>query len=447
LSFELQAGGKPRLYYTPASGTDVSYIFNADVRTGDWAHLTITNNQQTGELICYIDGVAVATMTGAATYGNINPSFLLGGDFRGGNAQFFKGLIRSISLYSDVRTAAEVQSDYKNGTSTTADNLLAHYNMPKSGARADVKDLSGNGKDADFYITWFEDKAEVTGYEYSLALVGDTQIINERDMMNGTTVMDGLYQWIVDNTQSKKMAQVIGLGDITDSGDYSDQEWDHALATISKLDEAGIPYTLIRGNHDETGKYNEHFGFGSTSGYLEQFTKAEYYGFYKQDKIESSFKTFTAGSTEYLILTLDYGADDAELGPAEVDLSFPEFNHPVHRTDEGLKAGICADEAHGEVKEVVFQALLTADDVCLQLGQAGKGVVLLPEVLGSLVVVVVHVGADDPHRGPPGGADGLVQVGLELAAAGVQDDALVTHHIQTDELGAVRHPGVAFYIG
>lgn len=323
---EIHQNGKPRLYYTSTAGTKDLY-FNTDVRTGDWVHLAITCNQETGVFTCYVNGDAVATVAGTA-YGSICPDYLIGGDYRGTNDMYFKGLIRSISLYSDVRTAAEVQSDYKNGTSTTADNLLAHYNMPKSGARADVKDLSGNGKDADFYITWFEDKAEVTGYEYSLALVGDTQIINERDMMNGTTVMDGLYQWIVDNAQSKKMAQVIGLGDITDSGDYSDQEWDHALATISKLDEAGIPYTLIRGNHDETGKYNEHFGFGSTSGYLEQFTKAEYYGFYKQDKIESSFKTFTAGSTEYLILTLDYGADDAELAWAgSVIESFP--NHKV----------------------------------------------------------------------------------------------------------------------
>ena len=141
------------------------------------------------------------------------------------------------------------------------------------------------------------------------------------------------------------------------------------------------------------------------------------------------------------------GADDAEFGPAEVDLGLPKLDHPVHRADEGLEPGIGPDKAHGKVEEVVLQALLTADDVSLQLGQAGQGPVLLPEVLGALVVVVVHVGADDPHRGPPGSADGLVQVGLELAAAGVQDDALVAHHIQADELGAIGHPGVAFYVG
>ena len=43
---------------------------------------------------------------------------------------------------------------------------------------------------------------------------------------------------------------------------------------------------------------------------------------------------------------------------------------------------------------MVFQALLAADDIRLQLGQAGFGPVGFAEILGALLVVVVHVGAD-----------------------------------------------------
>ena len=36
-------------------------------------------------------------------------------------------------------------------------------------------------------------------YDYSFAVVGDTQSLNYGDISNGTSYMNGLYQWIIDN--------------------------------------------------------------------------------------------------------------------------------------------------------------------------------------------------------------------------------------------------------
>ncbi len=318
LSFELSAGGVPRLYYTTASG-DKSYLFSSvDVRTGDWAHLAITNDTASGTITCYLDGKSVGTISGLNYKLSHYGPFLIGGDYRSGNEQYFKGLIRSVSLYSDVRTASEVYADYMYGTQTGTDNLLAYYQMPLAASGADIADKSGNGYDVDYQkASWFSDKEEVTGYAYSFAVVGDTQCVNELNPEH----MDTLYDWIIDNKDSKKIAHVFGLGDITQSSnaDTSAVEWDKAVESISKLNGV-LPYSLARGNHDDSVLMNEHFNYDAYTG---QFS-----GFYRADKIESAWRTFTAGETDYLLLVLDYGADDAELAWAgNIIESFP--NHKV----------------------------------------------------------------------------------------------------------------------
>lgn len=315
---EVNAGGVPRFRYNYANGTVYNYTFNTDVRTGDWAHLTITHDKASAKTTCYLDGVAVGTVAYTEYPENITQSFLIGGDHRSGNAQNFKGYIRSIALYSDVRSAEEVAFDAANGVDAESDNLLAYYKLPKSAAGADVEDLSGNGYDVDFHQTWITEKVAVKDYAYSFAVVGDTQCVNELNPQH----MDTMYQWIVDNAESKKIAHVFGLGDITQStsAETSAVEWDKAVEVIAKLDAAGIPYSLVRGNHDDTVLFNEHF---NTETY-----KAQFAGFYEEDKIDNSWKTFTVGGTDYLLVTLDYGADDQELAWAgSVMDAFP--NHKV----------------------------------------------------------------------------------------------------------------------
>ena len=63
----------------------------------------------------------------------------------------------------------------------------------------------------------FYDRAPVNtaDYAYSLAIVGDTQVVCENDVEYNQNGMDTLYQWIVDNKVSKNIQYVIGVGDIT----------------------------------------------------------------------------------------------------------------------------------------------------------------------------------------------------------------------------------------
>ena len=150
----------------------------------------------------------------------------------------------------------------------------------------------------------FYDKPAVneSDYAYSLAIVGDTQVVCENDALYDQNGMDTLYQWIVDNAASKNIQYVLGVGDITQHQNNA-AEFALAKEAISKMDGV-VPYSLARGNHDNSAPYNSTFNT--------DFYKSQFDGFYN-DKLENAYKLMTLGGTKYLFITLDYGPENAVL--------------------------------------------------------------------------------------------------------------------------------------
>ena len=63
------------------------------------------------------------------------------------------------------------------------------------------------------------------------------------------------------------------------------------------------------------------------------------------------------------------------------------------------------------------------------------------------MVVIVHMGEDDPRRGEAGLAQGFLDGGAELAAAGVEEQAAaILQPVDAGELGAVQVICVPFYL-
>jgi len=161
---------------------------------------------------------------------------------------------------------------------------------------------------------WITEKEELEEYEYSFAVVGDTQIVSQ----DYPDAMHNMYKWIIDNREEKNIQFVFGLGDITE-GD-ADWEWENDKIAISQLDAANMPYSLVRGNHDTSVKFNKTFGYDA---YTDQFL-----GFYKEGDLNSSYRTLDVGKEHFLLVTLNYGPDDEELKWAgNVIERFP--NHKV----------------------------------------------------------------------------------------------------------------------
>ena len=328
---EIHENGIPRFYYTDKAGTvrDIRFT-DVDVRTGDFVHIALTFDYENGMIIFYLDGqIAEVQRCEFDLPDDITRyQFVLGGDNRSNNGNYFKGQIRSVSAYSDIRTEDEIARSAIGGTNLYADDLIVSYLLNENSGGKDIHDLSGNG-----YIIqqeWLDSNTVELDYAYSFAVVGDTQWLSRYKPEK----MEKLYDWILANKDSKKIAHVFGLGDITDAWNTADKEneWIRAYEYISKLDGV-IPYSLVRGNHDESKYFLKYF---ANEEYMSQFD-----GFMVEGDIRNSYREFRIGSTDYLFVTLDYGASDEMLAWAnEVVASYPNHRvivttHAYHGYDGG----------------------------------------------------------------------------------------------------------------
>ena len=322
---EIYEGGVPRFYYSDAAGNikDIKFT-NIDVRTGDFVHIALTFDFENKAIIFYLNGEAAQVIPCEADLADdiTRYQFVVGGDNRSNNGIFFKGEIRSVSAYSDVRTAEEIKRSYENGTNLYADDILVSYLLNENSGGKDIKDLTGNGYDIP--KEWLDSNEVELDYTYSFAVVGDTQWLSKYTPEK----MEGIYDWIIENKDDRKIAHVFGLGDITEDWNTpgKETEWIRAQQYIYKLNGI-VPYSLVRGNHDESKYFNKYF---ATDAYISQFGGE----FMNEGDVRNSYKLVTIGSTDYLFLTLDYGASDEILQWAnEVVLAHP--NHRVIVTTHG----------------------------------------------------------------------------------------------------------------
>ncbi len=310
MSFEATNNGL-RFYYVPADDTD-SYrevydiTMEHDIKTGMWQNVAVVIDDTARAIIFYVDGKEIGR--NSALYAPFNEdvlkkNFMIGGNYREGNQGYFRGSMRSLVVFSDARTAAEIASDC-NGVADTEAGLIAKYNLNVTDYGT-IQDLSSSDVDATYECLWKSEGLALDSddYAYSFAVIGDTQMLN----CKFSTRHAGIYEWIVDNWDDKKIAHVFGLGDITETNEVI--EWENAKAASDVLAANNKPYSLLLGNHDNNNMFDRYYRDLDNTGYCDQFD-----GFYEYANgtvnVTNSYKLFDVGSTKYLFITLDYGCAD-----------------------------------------------------------------------------------------------------------------------------------------
>jgi hypothetical protein len=182
-----------------------------------------------------------------------------------------------------------------------------------------------------------KNKKDPAEYDYSFAVVGDTQTLCYKDNNTGTKYMDTLYGWIADNAEKKKIEYVFGLGDITETPSASmDGQWAVAKNAIFKLN-GKVNYSMVRGNHDGTGCFVQTFD-------VEEYTK-QFNGFL--GGVLNSWRDINIGGTDYLMITLNHGPIDAILNWA-ADLI---EQHPNHRVIITTHWYLAPDGEPGDIED------------------------------------------------------------------------------------------------
>lgn len=423
MGFGISENGQPHFYYTNANGRKTEMVFSGvDVCTSEWVHLAFVVDDENDKVSCYVDGILVETKKSSVdiVLEDIDVPLVFAGDLSANANVYFTGHIREAALYNEALTATEIAELYTNGVKTESEKLLAYYDLENAEFDTDIPDLAGNGNDVIAKPWYFTEKDPVTDYAYSFVVVGDTQIINYNDVQRGEDNLACIYNWIVENEETKNIQYVFGLGDITDKN--STGEWLHAAENFKKLDEANIPYSVIRGNHDLPGLYGgdpnvdtltKYLG---TDSYLEQFADG---GFYGEDNIINSWRTLTVGEIDYLMVTLDYGASDEVLAWAsEVIADHP--NHNVIITTHAYKTldGTTLDDndahspAHGGYKsgENMWDKLISKHEniVLVMSGHIGTTNVMATTDVGDNGNVVTSLLIDPQDIDVADGSTGMI---------------------------------------
>ncbi|MFT4296904.1 MAG: metallophosphoesterase, partial [Micropruina sp.] len=129
-------------------------------------------------------------------------------------------------------------------------------------------------------------------------------------------------QWVVENRARLGTAMVVNLGDLVNTRSNLTQ-WGHTSAALKVLDDAGVPNTVVAGNHDfgmATGNFTEYDRFFPPSRYLNSRwtpSTARYGGYLGQnlfgaDPVDTrnmnNFALFSAGGRDWLVLNLEWEA-------------------------------------------------------------------------------------------------------------------------------------------
>ncbi|MBQ9964854.1 MAG: hypothetical protein IJP14_07030 [Clostridia bacterium] len=149
-------------------------------------------------------------------------------------------------------------------------------------------------------------------FAYSMAVIGDPQVINGYHPEHYAEI----YDYVLRNRERDCTKLAIVLGDVTERS--QDEEWARVRAALTRWKAAELPFTVIRGNpyHDRAPLFNEHLG---------DLIREQYDGLYAEDDVCNGYRLITVGQTDYLILGLDFGPEDAVLAWAgEVCAQYPD---------------------------------------------------------------------------------------------------------------------------
>ena len=333
INFEIHQSGVPRLVMSNLDGTLKDYLFPRGViKADEWTHVAIVYGTGTDgkQIECYINGVLRQSSAVSKWY-EANPETLdnqlsLGCDVRPLNTQSFLGVLSDVWVYSDVRTAAEIKEDYKNGPDKNDPELMVCYEISSASQNKDIPDATGNGYDMTYAKTWLTEEemqairdADPYEYKYAIAFLPDIQYTTQKYPANLTPIFD----YLLESKNSRNLQYVIGLGDITNRN--TEAEWAAIKPQMERLNDI-LPYSLVRGNHDVTyNNYAELFDatFGKGNYYYKHV--ANNGGFMNKASAKNTYLLFSVGEVDYIIINLDFGAtDDVLKWAGEVLEQYPD---------------------------------------------------------------------------------------------------------------------------
>ena len=158
---------------------------------------------------------------------------------------------------------------------------------------------------------------------FTLVVLPDSQYYTSGYSGGQPDMFTAQTRWTVDHRDALNIVFLLHEGDVTDNNTLP--EWQRAKASLDLL-EGIVPYSIAPGNHDGLN------GSGNATALLNQFFPASNYvgradfgGVFEPDRMDNSYRLFSAGGLDWLLLELEFGPRNGVLDWANQILSlYPE---------------------------------------------------------------------------------------------------------------------------
>lgn len=318
ISLEIAKSGHPKLLWQQDEKNATEILFDKiDLRIGKWVHLSVTRNPAAGVFTCYINGEQKQQITLTGTPDIIPAGACrVGGDYRPGNTNYFKGEIAGIAVYPTARTASEITSKDMKIPDVKAALCIYMLNNKTDGLQD--RSMKRNHLAAQ---TMFYDYTPKTG-KYTIAVIPDTQYI----IQSYPTLMPKVADFVLARSETDDIKFIIHVGDVVNN--ITDKEWSLAKSELDRFD-GKIPYSLAPGNHDyvtsgnvrNTQMFNQYFP-------IDHFkANGAYGGAYDETSSDNLYFCFEAIGLKYMVMSLEFGPrEDVVRWANEVIAAHPEHN-------------------------------------------------------------------------------------------------------------------------
>ncbi|QHA90718.1 metallophosphoesterase [Bacillus sp. N1-1] len=143
-------------------------------------------------------------------------------------------------------------------------------------------------------------------YDYTFVWMSDTQYYSE----SYPYIYQQQTEWIKDQQEEMKIKYVFHTGDLVDEADKVYQ-WNNADSSMNVLDDAGIRYGVLAGNHDVDNKTGDYTAFSKYFGEA-RFTDRDYYGESYQDN-KGHYDLISENGNDYIMLYMGWGIEQEEI--------------------------------------------------------------------------------------------------------------------------------------
>ena len=221
---ETGAAEQVKLSWTGESSSNELHLFVHNASTGEWdAAKTKTSVASEGKLAeatvdsSYVDGGKIYAMVQS------------GAGYAGGPAE------------ANAASAGEGSANGQPRTASPGDPAA-------EGEEAPAQNPLPKGND---------EETPRDGYDFTIVVQSDPQYYSEAAATGGAKARDGakgeyytdMEDWVVANRESKDIRYVAMTGDLVQNSD-AEGEWEFASNAMKKLEDAGVPYGVLAGNHD-----------------------------------------------------------------------------------------------------------------------------------------------------------------------------------------------------